>query len=162
MHPDLVVQMLALILIANGAPVVAKKLLGDRFAFPVDCGRRFLDGQPIFGKAKTVRGLVVSVFVTTCLAPAVGASFATGALVAATAMAGDLLSSFAKRRLALPPSSMCIGIDQIPESLLPGLACRWILPLLLADVALVVALFFIGELALSRLLFVFKIRDQPY
>jgi hypothetical protein len=162
LHPSLIAQVLALVVAANGAPILAKKVLGDRYDFAVDGGRLLPDGQPVFGSAKTIRGLVASLLVTALLAPAIGASFAVGALVAMSAMAGDLLSSFAKRRLGLPPSSMCIGVDQAPESLLPALACRWLAPLSFADIAIVVALFFVGELMISRLLFVLKIRDQPY
>ena len=162
MHPQLIAQVLFLIALANGAPVIAKRLLRDRFASPVDRGWRLPDGQPVFGGAKTIRGIVLSVIATTCLAPAIGAAPATGAIVAVSAMTGDLLSSFTKRRMRLPSSSMCIGIDQGPESLLPALACRWILPLSLADVALVVALFLVGELGASRLLYALTIRDQPY
>jgi hypothetical protein len=36
------------------------------------------------------------------------------ALIAASAMAGDCLSSFIKRRLGLERSSMTLGLDQYP------------------------------------------------
>ena len=49
-------------------------------------------------------------------------------------MAGDLLSSFTKRRMRLASSSMAPGIDQVPESVLP-LTCRFrALQLTLLDV----------------------------
>jgi len=38
-----------------------------------------------------------------------------GTLVATFAMAGDLFSSFVKRRLHLASSRMAIGLDHIPE-----------------------------------------------
>ena len=38
--------------------------------------------------------------------------------------AGDLFSSFVKRRLDLASSSMAIGLDHIPESFFPLLASR--------------------------------------
>jgi hypothetical protein len=41
-------QLLILLVVANGAAVVAKKLLGVAFARPLDGGARFVDGQPIF------------------------------------------------------------------------------------------------------------------
>jgi CDP-2,3-bis-(O-geranylgeranyl)-sn-glycerol synthase len=82
--------------------------------------------------------------------------------VAGTAMAGDLFSSFVKRRLNLPPSSQALGLDQIPESLLPMLACRDALSLTAADIVVGVAIFFVGELVLSRLLFNAHLRDEPY
>jgi hypothetical protein len=71
-------------------------------------------------------------------------------------------SSFLKRRLNLPPSSQALGLDQIPESLFPMLACRGALSLTAADVALGVAIFFGGELVLSRLLYRVHLRDVPY
>jgi hypothetical protein len=161
MHPLLVTELLALLTLANGTPVIAKKLLADRLAYPLDAGLR-LDGRPLFGKSKTIRGVLLSVIVTTLLARLLGASQAIGALVAATSMIGDLFSSFVKRRLGLEPSAMSLGLDQIPESLFPALACRAVLPLSLLDIVLVVIIFFVGELALSRLLYAMKIRDRPY
>ena len=77
-------------------------------------------------------------------------------------MAGDLLSSFLKRRLNLPSSSQAIGLDQVPESLFPILACRDALSLTIADIALGVGVFFVGELILSRFLFQVHLRDEPY
>ena len=77
-------------------------------------------------------------------------------------MAGDLLSSFVKRRLGLPPSSMAIGLDQIPESLIPLILCRLQLPVTAFDIAAGVTLFFIGELILARLLFMANVREQPF
>jgi len=82
--------------------------------------------------------------------------------VGATAMAGDLCSSFLKRRLGLAPSSKATGIDQIPESLLPSLACRHALSLTAVDVLAVTTLFLVGEILLSRLLFRLHFRDRPY
>ena len=85
-----------------------------------------------------------------------------GLTVAGAAMAGDLFSSFVKRRLNLKPSSQALGLDQIPESLLPMLACRDALSLTAVDIALGVGVFFVGELVLSRLLFRAHLRDEPY
>jgi CDP-2,3-bis-(O-geranylgeranyl)-sn-glycerol synthase len=42
------------------------------------------------------------------------------------------------------------------------LACRDALSLTIADIALGVAIFFIGELILSRLLYQLHLRDRPY
>ena len=77
-------------------------------------------------------------------------------------MAGDLFSSFVKRRLNLPPSSQALGLDQVPESLFPMLACRAALSLTIADIVLGVGIFFIGELILSRFLYQAHVRDEPY
>jgi CDP-2,3-bis-(O-geranylgeranyl)-sn-glycerol synthase len=77
-------------------------------------------------------------------------------------MAGDLFSSFLKRRLNFRPSSQALALDQIPESLFPMLACRDALSLTIPDIALGVAVFFIVELILSRLLYQVNLRDKPY
>jgi CDP-2,3-bis-(O-geranylgeranyl)-sn-glycerol synthase len=77
-------------------------------------------------------------------------------------MAGDILSSFVKRRLGRPPSSLATGLDQVPESLLPLLACRNPLSLTAADIIAGIAISFIGELLLSRVLYKLRLRDRPY
>ncbi len=60
------------------------------------------------------------------------------------------------------PSSMAIGLDQIPESLFPLLACRLALPLTMLDIGVATIVFFVGELVLSRILFRLHLRDRPY
>ena len=162
MHYWAVLQLLGLVTIANGTPVVSKRMFGDRFAWPLDGNRKFIDGRPLFGTSKTVRGILLSVVVTSVCAPLVGLNVTIGFLVAVTAMAGDLLSSFLKRRLALAPSSRAIGLDQIPESLLPLVACHQELGLTATDILIGVAIFVAGELALSRMLFQLRLRDRPY
>ena len=157
-----ILQILVLLTFANGTPIVAKKIFGSRFALPLDAGIIFFDGRPVFGASKTMRGIVVSILITSAIAPFIGLDLTIGAIVASSAMAGDLFSSFVKRRLNFPPSSQALGLDQAPESLFPMLACRDALSLTIADIALGVGIFFIGELILSRLLFRAHLRDEPY
>ncbi len=157
-----VIRLIILLAIANGAPVVAKKVLGQRLARPVDGATTFSDGRPVFGPSKTIRGIVLAVVATAAGAAALGLTWPIGALVGATAMAGDLFSSFVKRRLDRPASSRATGLDQIPESLLPLLACYRPLGLSALDVGLGVVVFFVGEVLISRVLFRLHLRDQPY
>jgi CDP-diglyceride synthetase len=161
-HPLLDLQLLVLLAVANTAPLLGKRALGDRLAWPLDGGLTFVDGRPLFGASKTVRGLVLALLATAAAGALVGPDWRIGALVAAGAMAGDLLSSFLKRRFGLTPSSRATGLDQIPESLLPLLACRAALPLTVADIALLVVLFFLGEVLFSRLFYRLGLRDRPY
>ena len=155
-------KLLLLLTFANGTPVIARKLFGSTLGYPLDGGMKFFDGQPLLGRSKTVRGVVLSVLITALAAPLLGFTWTTGAAVAALSMFGDLISSFLKRRLRLPSSSMALGLDQIPEALLPLLALRSRLGLGGLDIAVVVTVFFIGELLLSRVLFKLNIRDRPY
>jgi CDP-diglyceride synthetase len=162
MHPVALLQSLVLLGIANGAPVVAKKLLGGIWAWPLDGGARFFDGRPLFGRSKTVRGIAVSLVATMAAAALLGLRPALGAMVGATAMAGDLFSSFVKRRLDRAPSSRATGLDQIPEAVLPLIACRGALSLTAADIIVGVAVFLVGEVVLSQLFYRLGLRDRPY
>jgi CDP-2,3-bis-(O-geranylgeranyl)-sn-glycerol synthase len=158
----LFLQLFILLVVANGAPLVARSLLGERWSVAIDRDRQFFDGRPIFGRSKTVRGLALAVLATTAAAPLLGFDWSIGVRVGAFAMVGDLFSSFCKRRLGLAPSSPAPGLDQIPEALFPLVACRAPLSLTIAGIALVVAVFAGGNLMLSRLLYAFRLRDRPY
>ena len=161
-HALAMLQSLILISAANGAPVLFARLLGARFAHPIDGGIVSRDGHPLLGRSKTWRGLAAAVLLAACAAVLMSLPWQLGALAAASAMAGDCLSSFIKRRFGLEPSSMTLGLDQVPESLFPAVACSGYLPLGPLDVALIVLVFSVGELATSRLLFAIGLRDRPY
>jgi len=162
MHMSLLLQLLILLVVANGMAVGAKKLFGAVFARPLDGGALFLDGQPVFGPSKTTRGIVVSVVATSVCAALIGLGWEIGALIATFAMTGDLFSSFLKRRLHLASSSMAIGLDHIPESLFPLVASQLLLPLSILDIAAGTTIFVVGALILSPLLFRLNVRDEPY
>jgi CDP-2,3-bis-(O-geranylgeranyl)-sn-glycerol synthase len=155
-------QLLALLAVANGAPVVTTKLLKNRMSWPLDAGVRFLDGKPLLGSSKTIRGLLSSLVLTTLASRLMGFGFGIGAIIAVASMGGDLFSSFVKRRLNMASSSMAIGLDQIPESLAPLVAVRSLAPLTAMDIVVATAVFFVGELLLSRLLYRLNIRETPY
>jgi hypothetical protein len=162
MHIVLVIKLLVLLSIANGAPVLVKKVFGNRFSRPIDGGCKSVDGRPLFGPSKTIRGVLVSVAATTVVARLLGFELMIGAVVGGAAMAGDIFSSFVKRRLDLRPSSRATGLDQIPESLLPLIACRGWLPLTPLDILIGILAFLIGEVLLSRIFYRLGIRDRPY
>jgi CDP-2,3-bis-(O-geranylgeranyl)-sn-glycerol synthase len=155
-------KLLLLILIANGAPILARHLLGSRFTFPLDAGLTTTGGKRWLGPSKTIRGLVAAILTTTVAAVLLGFPWFTGGLLGLLAMLGDLAASFIKRRLGLPPSSQAAGLDQLPESLLPMLYCAWQLNLEWYSVLRVVLGFWISEVLLSRLFFRLGIRRHPY
>ncbi|MGB7219611.1 MAG: CDP-archaeol synthase [Vicinamibacterales bacterium] len=162
MHPSAIVTLLCLLAVANGTPVLAKRLAGDVLAYPIDRGFKWRDGQPLLGSSKTVRGLVLAILATAVCSPLLDLEWRTGAIVGGAAMAGDMFSSFVKRRMRLPASSRATGLDQIPESLLPLLVIRLLLPLTVLDITAIVGAFVIGEMLLSRVLYAWHVRDQPY
>src|SRR4029077_20999384 len=100
-----ITRLLLLVVLANAMPVVAKKVLGNRFSRPLDGGARCHDGQPLFGASKTIRGIILSVLATVMGALLTGLGGKTGALIGSAAMAGDLSSSFFERPGKLAASS---------------------------------------------------------
>ena len=161
MQAILILQLLILLVVVNGTPVIVKKLLGNALAPPARL-RRALFRWPIFGPSKTIRGIMVSVLATAICAALMGLGWEVGTLVATFVMAGDLFSSFVKRRLRLASSSMAIGLDHVPESLFPLLASRLLLPLSILDIVVGVTIFVVCALILSPLLFKLNLRDEPH
>lgn len=102
---------------ANASPVIFG---GGK---PIDHGRKFIDGKPVFGPHKTYRGLASGLLIGTIigwmqefLAPSIGlprGSTCLGFMLSAGALLGDLVGSFLKRRLNLKPGSPLPVIDQV-------------------------------------------------
>jgi CDP-diglyceride synthetase len=155
-------QALVLLIVANGAPVIIGKVLGNRLARPIDSGFYLSDGYRLFGKSKTWRGLFSAVFFTTTVAILFGIQPLTGVLFGMLTMTGDLLASFIKRRRGNVESSRARGLDTVPESLLPLCLLKDLLALNLIDITLIVGLFFLIEEFVSPVLYRLHIRNQPY
>jgi hypothetical protein len=151
MHAHPVLELVLLLAITNGAPVVARLVMGRLLSQPLDRDRPFRDGRPWLGPAKTVRGIVSALLATTLVAPLLGLSPGHGTLFAALAMAGDLISSFIKRRLGIASSRSAPLLDQLPESLLP----LWLMYPLFGETrqeaAIAVLIFVVMDWFVSRL-----------
>ncbi len=156
------IQAVALLVTANGAPLLVNNMLDKRWAWPVDNHLKLRDGHRLFGNTKTWRGLCSAVFFTALAAISCGLEPSTGALFGALAMVGDLLASFLKRRIGRAESSRARGLDTVPESLFPILLLKDPLALSLIDIILVVALFFLIEEVVSPVLYRLHIRKRPY
>ncbi len=156
------IEALILVLVANGTPVIASRLLGDRLAYPVDLNRSTADGYRWLGESKNIRGVVLAIITTALAAFVLGHDWKLGALVGALAMAGDIISSFIKRRMGKAVSSQAPGLDQVPEALLPLAVCAGPLGLQWSEVLILVGVFWVLELLLSRVLYALHIRKQPY
>lgn len=155
-------QALLLATLANTVPIVAKRLLGARWAWPLDGGLRWFDGRPLLGPSKTWRGLLLGTVACALAAPVLELSPAMGAAFGALALAGDVLASFLKRRLGVPPSGQAFGLDQVPEVLLPQLVLRTALGLSWPAVAVVTLVFLLLEGPAARLWYRLGLRDRPY
>jgi CDP-2,3-bis-(O-geranylgeranyl)-sn-glycerol synthase len=98
---------------ANATPVIAGGGL------PIDFGRKFVDGRPIFGKNKTFRGFLVGLIVGTGVGLSESAALSLsypltfGLLLSLGALFGDLGGAFLKRRLGISPGNLLPIIDQV-------------------------------------------------
>lgn len=98
---------------ANSTPV----LLGG--GVPIDRGREFIDGRPILGTNKTVKGFAYGLLLGSTAALAEAALFSNyvlvlvGIVASLGALLGDLFGAFLKRRLNIPPGHSLPVIDQL-------------------------------------------------
>ena len=92
---------------------------------PIDLGLNWIDGRPIFGKGKTVRGTLGGMATGTAVAFVLSYLFRPftsmltdnylllGFLLSAGAMAGDIAASFIKRRNNLEVGAPVLFLDQL-------------------------------------------------
>lgn len=96
---------------ANAVPVLAGG------GFPMDFGKNFFDGKPLFGKNKTLRGffagLVVGIVAGLAESVVFGYPLLFGLTVSMGALLGDLAGAFLKRRLDVPPGGLLPVVDQV-------------------------------------------------
>ena len=155
-------RLLLLLAVANSAPILLKRLLGNQWGAPIDFGRRFFDGRPWLGPSKTWRGLAAAVAGAALVAPLLGLPMVLGFLLGFLAMVGDAIASFIKRRRGMAPSSQSFGLDQIPESLLPLLVMQGLFAIPWTVVAGVTLAFVLLETPLARASHRLGLRDRPY
>lgn len=142
---------LILIIVANGAPVLAAYLPGCWLKVPLDHGRHWRDGHRLLGDSDTVRGVIASLLLTTVVAFSLHRCASIGFLIALFAMIGDAVSSFVKRRLGLDDGARALGLDQVPESLLPLLVMMPLYGLTWTDILIVVSGFVLFSVLISPL-----------
>jgi hypothetical protein len=155
-------QVLLLLIVANGAPIIARLFMKGQWSTPLDGGMTFTDGRPVLGKSKTYRGVFFSLVGTVFAAVVLGMPWEMGLMVGGLAMTGDCLSSFIKRRLGYDSGAMALGLDQIPESLFPLLGVWGWLSLSAMGIMATVGAFMAFDLFISPLLHKLGIREQPY
>ena len=97
--------------VANAAPLV----LGS--GRPLDGGRNFADGRPLFGSHKTIRGFLAGIIAGSLVG--LGESLVdprlalAGFAIALGSVLGDLLGAFVKRRLGIMPGRPFPIVDQL-------------------------------------------------
>lgn len=156
------IELFVMLVLANGTPVLAARLFGRRWSAPVDGGRRWRDGAPLLGKSKTWRGVVSGALACCLFAWITGMGALFGLVFGALGLVGDIISSFIKRRAGLASSARAVGLDQVPEALLPMILAWLWLGLDWFVVVAVVVLFTLVNILLSPVLYRLGIRRQPH
>ncbi len=103
----------------NSLPPIVSLIVGDRYGLAIDGGKLWFDGRPIFGENKTIRGIAACVTGSILVFPLLGEAWWIPGIAAFLAMAGDLVSSFIKRRSRLHSGKQVVVLDQLFEALFP-------------------------------------------
>ncbi len=155
-------ELLVLLGTSNTLPIIARVVLKTRFDWPVDFNRAFFDRRPLFGPHKTWRGIAASLSGTALLSWILGFGFLTGFWLAFLSMAGDLISSFIKRRFDLKSGARATGLDQTIESFLPLAVMKDHLHLSWTDCFGITIVFILVEIVFSPIFYHLGFRRRPY
>jgi len=151
---------------ANAAPVIFG---GGR---PIDEGRNFLDGKPIFGSNKTWRGFISGILIGTLvgwaqetLAPNAGlpkGSLLLGFILSLGALIGDLIGSFIKRRLNLKPGKPLPISDQIDFVLVALLFSLAVQPPPLIEALIIILLTAPIHILVNLMAYLLRLKKTPW
>lgn len=142
---------LLMVVAANSTPWLMGRLCGEWLVYPLDCKMRWHDGVRLFGSHKTWRGVIAAIIACGLTSTLLGLGLTLGMKFGALAMTGDALSSGIKRRLRLPPGTEVLGLDQLPEVLLPLWVSNGALHLNSLEMIVVAVAFLSLDAATSRL-----------
>jgi len=151
---------------ANGAPVI----FGGGPS--IDRGRKFLDGKPIFGPNKTIRGFIAGLLIgilagwaQETLAPNIGlekGSVVLGFVLSVGALAGDLIGSFVKRRLNLRPGAPLPISDQMDFVLVALLFSLMVDPPTIHAAAIIIILTLPIHLSANLIAYLLRMKKNPW
>lgn len=161
--------------IANATPVIACKLPWlKNWSAPLDFGKTYR-GKRVFGANKTWRGLLSGMAMGALTASLLYAGFESirdisdslwvhaslGALMGFGALAGDAIESFIKRQRGVEPGRSWFPFDQI-DYIIGGLLVVYPLTeLTLADMGVILLLFFGLHLITSYLGYLTGFKSRP-
>lgn len=151
---------------ANGAPVI----FGGGPS--IDRGRKFLDGKPIFGPNKTIRGFIAGLLIgilagwaQETLAPNIGlekGSVVLGFVLSVGALIGDLIGSFVKRRLNLRPGAPLPISDQMDFVLVALLFSLMVDPPTIHAAAIIIILTLPIHLSANLIAYFLRMKKNPW
>lgn len=151
-----------------GAANLVPPLLTHFFGLgrPIDGGKTWR-GRPILGSHKTWQGLIggtaagVIVFALQRLIDGRDVPLAFGVAISFGALAGDLVKSFVKRRVAVEPGRSWFPFDQLDYVIGGIVAGALVVPMTIEAIAAIVVAYFVLHLAFSALGFALRIKPTP-
>jgi len=159
------------------APVLISKLF-NFLNIPIDFGKK-INGKPIFGKNKTIRGLLFGVIfgVIICFiqyllySSAFFKSLSTidysmwlilGILMGLGALIGDLAESFIKRRLKIKPGGRFIPWDQLDFVIGAIIFTYPLINYTLLNIIIILIASFILHITFTRIGYLLKLRKEKW
>ena len=155
------VKLFAFLVVVNAAPIVAQYLLPN-LRTPIDGGRSAKDHRRWLGHSKTWRGLFSGLVAGVITSWLLGFPPLHGLMLAGLSLAGDLITSFIKRRLDFKPSSQAPILDQFFEVTLPLALAQHLYALSTLGATGVFGAFVVFNWGISPLLFRIGLRRRPY
>ncbi|PXF59113.1 MAG: CDP-archaeol synthase [Deltaproteobacteria bacterium] len=147
---------------SNFLPILGRVVFKERLSAPLDLGYKWIDNRYLLGPHKTWRGIIISVIGTGLACHFTPLGFILGFKLAIYSMSGDLISSFAKRRIGMKSGSKALLLDQCLESFLPLWVLKNSLFICWSEIILIISSFTLLEIGLSPLLYMLHIRRSPH
>ena len=158
-------KILALLWAINFVPPLLTFFFEDQWNTPLDLGYRFPDGHPLLGSHKTFRGFLAGVGAGLLAGVLMGIPWWLGLGAGLLSMAGDLASSFLKRRFGISSGDIVPVLDQGFEGLFPFFVLAPYYLLSIGETLLLLVVFslgaFIGSLFLNRVLLSLPFENYP-
>jgi uncharacterized protein len=161
----LLLKILTLLWAINFVPPLLTLIFEDKWSTPLDLGYHLRDGKPLLGSHKTFRGFLGGLGAGLLAGAILGIPWWLGFGAGLLSMAGDLISSFIKRRLGISSGQIVPVLDQGFEGLLPLMMFAPYFWLGAGDILLLTVLFgfgaFVGSLFLNRVLLTIPFANYP-
>lgn len=136
----IICEIIAFLLWINFLPPLASEILAKRFNQPLDFNIPWIDGSPLLGAHKTIRGIIVALIGSLLFIPILPLPWYSVLVGSSLVLAGDLLTSFSKRRMQREPGQNLPFLDQFLEGFLPLLYFYQAIPLTLLQASIVLAI----------------------
>lgn len=157
----ILIKLLILLWSINLTPVLLAYSFEDKWDTPLDKGRLFMDGKPLLGSHKTIRGIMGGILAGMVFGFALEIPLWVAVLAGTMSMFGDSLTSFIKRRFSMIDGADVPVLDQFFEGFFPLIVIAPVYALSFAESVFLLLVFvitaYLGAQFLNRVL-----RTEPF